>query len=290
MASKTIAIIGVIAVVIIAVAVALCCLPGDQDKPVQTNSTYYGNGGLTADGESSVVNNVSVTLDDIFIREGYSMSGWNTAKDGSGTSYGFHENTKGEKQFYAVWKQDAAQYSLSYSYKSAHDYTVVVEHDGKTEKLTKESNISCTNPKVKLTVSAPVSEMIYCIYNDNGRSMFKLNDGSYNTFFFTNVSSMTASASSNSITFDVTLTGITMMTDAKLPDGYAYLEGNGGTIGGVKHATEMIEGTEISKAPFKKSGYVLKGWNTKLDGSGQSYGTDITVKAGMILFAQWEKA
>ncbi|WP_372999536.1 InlB B-repeat-containing protein, partial [Lutispora sp.] len=63
------------------------------DKAPRTQLTYYGNGGVSASGQESIVislkNNEThiVIPGDTFIRKGYIFVEWNTKKDGTGDSF-----------------------------------------------------------------------------------------------------------------------------------------------------------------------------------------------------------
>lgn len=66
----------------------------DKVEPNHIIVTYYGNGGLTENGESSVKDvelvgwrkNVNLRAN-TFTRNGYNFKCWNTKADGKGTSY-----------------------------------------------------------------------------------------------------------------------------------------------------------------------------------------------------------
>ena len=51
------------------------------------------------------------------------------------------------------------------------------------------------------------------------------------------------------------------------------------------------EGTALSKNAFQKDGFRFAGWNTKEDGTGESFknGALIAPKEDLTLYAQWKK-
>ncbi len=72
--------------------------------------------------------------------------------------------------------------------------------------------------------------------------------------------------------------------------------GNGATFGGIDSFTTKYD-TDITipKNNFKKNGYIFKGWNTKIDGSGIAYientiSKNLTAEHNkeVVLYAQWE--
>ncbi|MCI2197682.1 MAG: InlB B-repeat-containing protein [Eubacterium sp.] len=75
--------------------------------------TYDGNGGKTSDGNETVSDSVTPEIsfsvkDNPFSREGYSFTGWNTEKDGSGTAYEAGKKTSVTEAttLYAQWTKN----------------------------------------------------------------------------------------------------------------------------------------------------------------------------------------
>ncbi len=68
-------------------------------------------------------------------------------------------------------------------------------------------------------------------------------------------------------------------------------DANGGE--GEMDPQAVVEGvkTQLNKNEFTREGYAFKEWNTKKDGSGQSYGNgeSVTLEEDLTLYAQWKK-
>ncbi len=89
----------------------------DSDNKIYFN--YYGNGGLTADGESMITDgpfkpytsgedgDTITTLNNSFVRDGYSFVTWNTKADGTGTNVaeGKKVVSKSNVSLYAIWEK-----------------------------------------------------------------------------------------------------------------------------------------------------------------------------------------
>ena len=84
------------------------------DKTPIITLTYHANGGTGADIVESYANNASVTLKgaEAFTRTGYTLTGWNTQADGTGTAFslgaGALVNNIGCNDLYAVWSKNSS--------------------------------------------------------------------------------------------------------------------------------------------------------------------------------------
>ncbi|MDD5923429.1 MAG: lectin like domain-containing protein [Clostridia bacterium] len=91
----------------------------DTDSENKIYFKYYGNGGLTADGESVITDgpfkpytdaedgDTITAINNSFVREGYSFVTWNTKSDGTGTnvSEGKKVISKSNVSLYAIWEK-----------------------------------------------------------------------------------------------------------------------------------------------------------------------------------------
>ena len=87
--------------------------------------------------------------------------------------------------------------------------------------------------------------------------------------------------------------------DSRDGDDILY-DGNGGVlinqsgdkITKASYTTHLRTNTAQGTAYYQRDGYVLTGWNTKVDGSGEhiGLGSRIEMRKGLTLYAQWEKA
>ena len=94
-------------------------------RPAGTTLTYKANGGAGEDVVENLANNATVTTrpGTTFSRVGYTFQGWNTAADGSGTS--FAPNTQvqvdnnGANVLYAIWTANAdTKYTVEFYYQN----------------------------------------------------------------------------------------------------------------------------------------------------------------------------
>ena len=114
--------------------VTLYAIWGDKAQTVEL--TYHANGGNGNDITESYANNTLVTLkdEDTFTRTGYTLTGWNTQADGTGTAFGLGGSARVDNvesnDLYAVWtpntntpykvefyyqKDDQSGYELKYT-------------------------------------------------------------------------------------------------------------------------------------------------------------------------------
>ncbi len=102
MDNKTIAIIAVVAVALIAVAgcAVMFSNGGGDDKEYVY---YYANGGTSDQGDVIKSKDTVVLGTNLFTRDGYVCTGYNDKKDGSGTIYGPNANVMLGTKLYAQW-------------------------------------------------------------------------------------------------------------------------------------------------------------------------------------------
>lgn len=124
----------------------------DHDKPKlpwQTRNdvvaiSYDAAGGKTADGNSVLETDFCIdyytmpnSLPDsgIFTREGYVLTGYNTAPDGSGTDIGIGHKFKYSDgmTLYCMWKKSEPEQSFEYSEKSG--YVTITKYNGSSKKV-----------------------------------------------------------------------------------------------------------------------------------------------------------
>lgn len=109
---RTIAIIGATVIVLVILGAAIMVYQSDDepDDIVSSGINYLGNGGTAADGDVTVGIESYVVADgaELFTRAGYVFTGWNTAANGSGTSYrpGDAVDADGSVRLYAQWSYE----------------------------------------------------------------------------------------------------------------------------------------------------------------------------------------
>lgn len=117
MDNKVLAGIVAVVVVVVVVAAAAIMLGGNDNEEggVTIGVNYHGNGG-TFDGASVYGNKDTTVESSLFTYEGHTFIGWNTAADGSGTSYAVGDPINygsGTIDLYAQW---AYTFNLKLSY------------------------------------------------------------------------------------------------------------------------------------------------------------------------------
>lgn len=115
MNGKIIAAVIAAIVVIAAVGIGVSMMGGENKIGV----VYNGNGGTTSSGESEYLLTSNTVTDNRFTRDGYLYSGWNTAADGSGTSYSTGDSieypSNGHVTLYAQWTENSGYSITSFS-------------------------------------------------------------------------------------------------------------------------------------------------------------------------------
>ncbi len=286
----------------------------------------------------------SVTLPaNEFTRAGYQFNGWNTKKDGSGTTYknkASVKNIAGSKTtvtLYAQWKNNT--YTVKFNAnggtgtmsnqkidrsKSVALKTNTFKHTNFTFKgwNTKKdgSGTSYANKaKVKNLASAGTSKTLYAQWKLKSgcyRINYKLNGGTNSAknpdSYYTKGASFTlAKPTRQGYTFKgwykdskykTKITKVTTGTKGTLTL-YAKWDVNKYTV---KFNANGGKGSMASKTytygktytlpanKFTRAGYTFAGWNTKKDGSGKAYGNKKSVKnlttgtGTVTLYARWE--
>ena len=109
----------------------------DKTTPAATKYTvkYNGNGGDgTLDDVSAESGKEVTVLSNVFTRQGYTFTGWNTAKDGSGTAYAEGDAliVNSDVTLYAQWKKNATSAASSAKASSASAKTSSSKSSPKT--------------------------------------------------------------------------------------------------------------------------------------------------------------
>lgn len=209
-----------------------------------------------------------------FKRTGYTFAGWNTAADGSGTSYG------DEAVFTYTPTVDGETLTL-YAQWTAYSYQLVLDGNGSTSgSYTREYwGIS----DVLYTIPANVYERTgytFTVWNVES-------DGSGKSF-----------SDGSSLWAIPDYDGQILTLYAQwTPIQYTIkFDGNGSSSGSMDALDARSYGTsyKLTANKFKKTGYTFAGWNTKKDGSGKTYKNKASVKnltsksdGTVTLYAQW---
>ncbi len=223
--------------------------PGDEPFTYGSSATVSGNTGFLVKG-------------------GYTFGGWNTASDGSGTSYGpdstfpIYANTT----LYAAWSPNA--------------YEVIF--DGNTSDGGSMGNQSFTYDTAQdLTLNT---------YTKTGYSFTGWNtasDGSGTSYSDSqNVSNLTSDVSGV----------VTLYAQWTALDTFAVTYNGNGSTGGsapTDASSPYITGSTVTvlgnTGSLTRTGYAFNNWNTEADGSGTSYtpSETFTISSNTTLYAQW---
>ena len=247
-----------------------------QWTPVYT-VTYNGNtntsGTVPVDGSSPYTSGSTVTVlgnTGSLIKTGFTFTGWNTAANGSGTSYSpsstftINANTT----LYAQW---TPVYTVTYNGNTNTSGSVPV--DGSSP-YTSGSTV---------TVLGNTGPLIKTGYTFTGWNTAANGSGtSYSpssTFTINANTTLYAQWTPGVSSYTVTYNGNTNTT------GNVPVDGSSPYTGG---STVTVLGNSGSPV-LAKTGFGFGGWNTAADGSGTSYvgGDTFTINADTILYANW---
>ncbi|MBQ6845145.1 MAG: InlB B-repeat-containing protein [Agathobacter sp.] len=203
-----------------------------------------------------------------FKKKGYTFTGWNTKKDGSGKTYKNKASVKNLTStdgktitLYAQWKK--TKYTITY-----------VLQDGGKNNSKNPSYYYFTSSEIKLKNPTRKGYTFKGWYSDSKykNKVTKIKKGSTgNKTFYAKWK-----ANKYNIMFD----------------------GNGATSGKMTKLKARTYGKtyKLSANQFKKKGFTFAGWNTKADGSGKFYKDKESVKnltstngKTVTLYAQWER-
>lgn len=333
-------------------AVAVCDTYWDSeltDTKVRFNTVEFnGNGAqegqmqaFTYEAESGAVLPANT-----FLRHFYTFTGWNTASDGSGTSYqelqaAPMEHNQETIVLYAQWKANTysiglkgngstsgsmaavkAEYGSGVllpentykktgavftgwntkadgsgrAYANRADTTKLIEAEGKG--VTLYAQWKLTRYSVTYVLNGGTNSGSNPAGYNIGTATISLKDpirtgytfaGWYRDAGYKNRVSSIPRGSTGNLTFYAKWT-VNQYTIA--------FQGNGSTEGSMSSmkSCKYGSGYQLKANAFKKKGYAFKSWNTRADGSGQSYSDRAQVKnltsedgATVKLYAQWEK-
>ncbi|MFC0393615.1 InlB B-repeat-containing protein [Paenibacillus mendelii] len=235
--------------------------------------TYNGNGstGGTVPADSGTYEtgaSATVLGKGSLVKAGYTFAGWNTAANGSGTSYAAG----------ATLTMGSANVTLFAQWTTNPTYTVTYDGNGSTGG------------------AAPLDNGTY----ETGASATVLGKGSLVKAGYTFAGWNTAvnGSGTNYAAGDTLIMGSTNVTlFAQWTTNATYAvtyDGNGSTGGTVPSDSGTYEtgasATVLGKGSLVKAGYTFAGWNTVANGSGTNYASGATLTMGsanVTLFAKW---
>ena len=235
---------------------------------------FDGNGatGGTMSNQVFVYDQEKALTSNNYTKTGYTFSGWNTSKDGSGNSF-----TNGQIVSNLTTVNDRTV--TLYAQWTANDYTVVFNGNGNTG-----GSMSSQSFTYNKSQSLKLNQFIKTGYtfvewntDPNGKGQ-SYSDGE-------TVSNLTAT--DNEV--------ITLYAQWSANTYTVVFDGNGATSGEMSDQTFTYDKQKpLTPNEYKKTGYTFSGWNTQPDGKGESYGDGETVgnltadnKDVITLYAQW---
>ena len=210
-----------------------------------------------------------------FNKPGYTIYGWNTRADGSGTTYHFYEDFEltGDLDLYAVW---GPAYTLTVHSNNGADKTAYITGGNPFQISSNYINANGTS--------------VYYQFDNPGFAI-----SGWNT-------KADGSGTNYRIGVNIELTENLDLYAQWVPAMKLILHENSGaydktlTVAGINDFTIYSDWIHDSTyqdydIDFKKTGYTITSWNTKPDGTGIEYnpGDYITVPSTLDLYAQWSK-
>lgn len=237
---------------------------------IHYNIAFHGNGAQSGQVKSltNCEYDAIYTLPaNKFVRKGYRFAGWNTKKNGRGTSYGNKENVGNLTAKNGVTVTLYAQWKLQ-----GYDITYVL--NGGEQNAKNPDVYYATSKTIKLKAPKKTGYTFLGWYTD---PKFKKK--------ITKVAKGTQK--------DLKLYAKWQANQYKVT-----YDGNGATSGSIKEKTSCRYGKayKAAKNKFKRADYTFAGWNTKKDGTGiavpdGSKFKNLTAKHNTTvkLYAQWKK-
>ena len=224
--------------------------------------TYNTQGGSTAPSSSNKSYGASVTVSGSTpTRSGYSFAGWNTAANGTGTTYlqsaGFNM-PDADVTLYAQWTKTA--FTLYYNTNGGQGV-----YSSQPIKYTESVTVDSTIPtKAGFTFSGWNTAADGSGFDYTPMGVFTLNVAANVTLY----------AKWTAVSYTVT---------------YNANTGSGAPAGG-SHVFGATVTTASGNSPLALTGFRFIGWNDRADGSGTTYtagGTFSMPASNVILYAQW---
>ena len=235
----------------------------NQDVVGQATLAYSANGGSGAPGDQSGDASSDVTVSDTTpTREGYSFTGWNTAADGTGTSYAGNDSytlpASGTDTLYAQWDPNTV--------------TLAYDANGGSGAPNDQSGDSFSD--VTVSDTTPTREgYSFTGWNTaaDGSGVDYPADSTY-TLPASGTDTLYAQWDPNTVTL-------------------AY-GANGGSGAPNDQSGDAFSDVTVSATTPTREGYSFTGWDTAADGSGTDYaaGSSYTLPASGTdtLYAQWD--
>ncbi len=233
------------------------------------NLTYDGNGAESGSVPSDVVKYLPTETITVlgnsgdYIKSGFKFMGWNTAADGSGTTYSADDTLtiSEDTTLYAKW---TPSYSLSYDGNGAG------------------------------SGSAPVSLQEY-LSTDQITVLDNAGNYEKDNYQFVGWNTAADGSGTNYVSTDTLYLSANTVFYAQWTPLYTLTyDGNGAESGAVPSAAQSYLATDEitvldNSGNFERANYRFAGWNTSADGSGTDYAAanTLSINTDTVLYAQW---
>jgi uncharacterized repeat protein (TIGR02543 family) len=234
--------------------------------------TYDANGATSGtapvDSDGPYVAGATVTVaanTGTLARTGYTFSGWNTAANGSGTSYPATGS--------ATFTMPAANVVL-YAEWTSTTHTVTYDANGATSGTVPVDADSPYTTGTTVTVAANTGSLARDGFDFSGWNTAANGSG-------------TAYAATGSVTFPMPAANVVLYAQWTAVSHTVSFDANGGS-GSMTDQTDNAP-TALTANTFTRVGFVFAGWRTAADGSGTSYADQAVYPfdADATLYAQW---
>ena len=249
---------------------------GDYILRVKYSNTYYDSN-ITLVGKPSVHfhsnygnddvvdqlfdKNIEFNLmTDVFTRTGYIFTGWNTASNGTGTTYeeGAYVTLDSDLTLYAVWTPITYKIVFNSNNELNEEYEQTFTYD--------EPQALMLN-----AFEYPGYEFDYWSFEPSGYYLYA-SDGDV-------VINITSEQDYTFYLYAIWKKGHSTIT----------FDANNGTNETTTQTIESLTPTSLNKNTFTKLGYIFNGWNTESNGTGTPYTDEqiVNLTSNIYLYAEW---
>ena len=193
--------------------------------------------------------------DNLFTRDGYVFTGWNTEANGNGTSYTSTISIEDDMTLYAQWE--------------INQYTITFNSNGGLGSMMPQQFLYNTSTNLKKNT-----------FTKDGFKFVGWNteiDGTGTSY----TDEQSVMVSSN----------LTLYAQWEINQYTITFNSNGGLGSMMPQQFLYNTSTNLKKNTFTKDGFKFVGWNTEIDGTGVSYTDEqsVMVSSNLTLYAQWSE-
>ena len=226
------------------------------ERPTQT-ITFEPNGGAEAAYHQHVIRGIGTTLSlNQFTRVGYTFGGWNTASNGSGSSFtdGAPVNLLADLTLYALW--------------TPNPLTVHFDVNGGT---------------------GVMNDQIFAYEVPQALNAHSFSREGHGFTGWNTAADGTGTGYADGQTLTLTA-GVTLYAQWSANVHTVTFISNGGDGNMAPESFAFGETLNLTANAFTREGHRFTGWNTTADGTGTGYadGASVTIDADLTLYAQWE--